>query len=147
MFLLLTAVQHERGPRKPKLHHQKESTGSHIPDQAAATVPPIKMTSAPMFPPPPGIKSSTEGTPHPLFLAHQPPPPGLLQILMSAEKCQVHLKKNFTSKNNLIVLLISLNSKSINICRYCFIITNYNRLLFYVGLRVLISKSVFISIS
>lgn len=47
------------------------------------------MTSAPIFPPPSGIKNSTESTPHPLFLAHQPPPPGLLQILMSAEKCQV----------------------------------------------------------
>jgi hypothetical protein len=29
-----------------------------------------------------------------MFLAHQPPPPGLLQILMSAEKCQVN---NITS--------------------------------------------------
>lgn len=49
------------------------------------------MSSTPMFPPPPGIKNTTENAPHPLFLAHQPPPPGLLQILMSAEKCQVSL--------------------------------------------------------
>ncbi|RZF35036.1 hypothetical protein LSTR_LSTR009628, partial [Laodelphax striatellus] len=91
------AVQHERGPRKPKMQQQthqphqqqqqqqKETAGQ---DQASA-VPPLKLTSSALFPPPPpGLKAASDAAPHPLFLAHQPPPPGLLQILMSAEKCQ-----------------------------------------------------------
>ncbi|KAG8301393.1 hypothetical protein J6590_054314 [Homalodisca vitripennis] len=78
-------VQHERGPRKPKLN--KEGMGGHQHghggEQSATS--PLKLPHPPLFPPP-ALKSPEP--PHPMFLPHQPPPPGLLQILMSAEKCQ-----------------------------------------------------------
>ncbi|XP_054258478.1 protein dissatisfaction-like [Macrosteles quadrilineatus] len=77
------AVQHERGPRKPKL--PKEG----LVGEQSVTSGPLKLPHPPMFPPPPSLKSPDVATPpHHMFLPHQPPPPGLLQILMSAEKCQ-----------------------------------------------------------
>ncbi|KAE8574001.1 dissatisfaction [Halyomorpha halys] len=66
------AVQHERGPRKPKLPKEPASPG-----ESAKAAP---------FTPPTPIKPSPEHAP--VFVPHQPPPPGLLHILMSAEKCQ-----------------------------------------------------------
>ncbi|EEB19899.1 Orphan nuclear receptor NR6A1, putative [Pediculus humanus corporis] len=131
------AVQHERGPRKPKHnitskennhhhhhhhHHPVLMHHSNPPLSNSAEQPSAKQPPPP--PPPPGIvfpqpinphmhylqspiKTSQELipasenfvpniTPIPsgppsaaaMFLAHQPPPPGLLQILMTAEKCQ-----------------------------------------------------------
>lgn len=112
---LLTAVQHERGPRKPKLQQNsssqmhpsvssglqhvasgdgKLSTSSgplHFPSSLFGHHPhPLKALS--LSGPP--ITSSTthlDVKQPPMFHPHQamPPPPGLLHILMSAEKYQV----------------------------------------------------------
>ncbi|XP_068085198.1 nuclear receptor subfamily 2 group E member 1 [Anabrus simplex] len=111
------AVQHERGPRKPK--HQHQLAGKELPHHphphphshpGGLLLPPgtggmpgvgsSEAAAAPsasklMFPPaphpvkPPSMEQSSAAPPPAMFLAHhQPPPPGLLHILMSAEKCQ-----------------------------------------------------------
>ncbi|GJQ82917.1 hypothetical protein Trydic_g5920 [Trypoxylus dichotomus] len=109
------AVQHERGPRKPKIqqgsgqvHHPPVSSAMqhlampdtklipsanmHFPPGIFAPSPHhLKTLSLPPPPPPvPGSPTShVEGLPPPLFHPQAlPPPPGLLHILMSAEKCQ-----------------------------------------------------------
>ncbi|KAJ8953757.1 hypothetical protein NQ318_015413 [Aromia moschata] len=122
----VSAVQHERGPRKPKLQpppssqmHQSPSLGhglQHMPSGDklptgsasfhfgtglfAPPHHPLKALTLP--PPPPPVSSSptshldTLSLPifHPPAL---PPPPGLLHILMSAEKCQYLLEELKTS--------------------------------------------------
>uniref|UniRef100_A0A8D8W1E9 Nuclear receptor subfamily 2 group E member 1 n=2 Tax=Cacopsylla melanoneura TaxID=428564 RepID=A0A8D8W1E9_9HEMI len=93
------AVQHERGPRKPKLHsHHSESSKLdpnhlHSPDlHPPSGISSVKIPPTLLYPPS-GLKSPPLPSHHhpSMFLAaHQPPPhPGLLQILMTAEKCQV----------------------------------------------------------
>ena len=119
--LMTAAVQHERGPRKPK-HHQHHGKDLHhhhhhhhhmgspsalggVPvlqapaDGASSATTKLLFPGAPLPPvKPSAIAAATNGehvaVPPPppataMFLAHQPTPPGLLQILMSAEKCQV----------------------------------------------------------
>ncbi|KAJ8917165.1 hypothetical protein NQ315_012657, partial [Exocentrus adspersus] len=123
------AVQHERGPRKPKLqppassqqlHHHSPPLGlPHLPPStlssgdgkmssvatssgafhfghsvfaaaAAASHHPLKALQLPP-PPPAGPQQHplVDGLPLPMFHPPAlPPPPGLLHILMSAEKCQ-----------------------------------------------------------
>ncbi|XP_025417566.1 nuclear receptor subfamily 2 group E member 1 isoform X2 [Sipha flava] len=126
------AVQHERGPRKPKLHHhhhhhhhhslkdtsqsvnhqrqpsQIQLNAEHMIQKSSSAYPkPSMETSLPPVPPPPSQQQQQQQPPPPpplppttllpptppqgpVFLGQQqpPPPPGLLQILMSAEKCQ-----------------------------------------------------------
>nr|XP_018897037.1 PREDICTED: nuclear receptor subfamily 2 group E member 1-like isoform X2 [Bemisia tabaci] len=87
-------VQHERGPRKPKLHHAlhvKDLSSNGPISQDHCNLGPVKIPAVgPIYPP--SMKSPAEApTPtHPIFFsAHQPSPSaGLLQILISAEKCQ-----------------------------------------------------------
>ncbi|XP_021917928.1 nuclear receptor subfamily 2 group E member 1 [Zootermopsis nevadensis] len=109
------AVQHERGPRKPK-HHQHHSKDLHHHHHhhhigSSAVLGGVPVLQAPadgtstklLFPgavapqaKPPAIGTASTGGEHAsvappasaMFLGHQPPPPGLLQLLMSAEKCQ-----------------------------------------------------------
>ncbi|KAL1139723.1 hypothetical protein AAG570_006701 [Ranatra chinensis] len=93
---LFAAVQHERGPRKPKL--QKEGTvggslgrsgGIGSGGQEASALPPLHHHPFAPPAPPPTTHPHSPPTPPPIFLHHhQPPPLGLLQVLMSAEKCQ-----------------------------------------------------------
>jgi hypothetical protein len=119
---MTAAVQHERGPRKPK-HHQHHGKDLHhhhhhhhhmgspaalggVPvlqataDGASSATTKLLFPGAPLPPvKPSAITAATNGGEHvavpppppatAMFLAHQPTPPGLLQILMSAEKCQV----------------------------------------------------------
>ncbi|CAH1970674.1 unnamed protein product, partial [Acanthoscelides obtectus] len=110
------AVQHERGPRKPKLQPSSTSTSSeskllashhhhHLHHQGQPPAhpfphfggifapPPLKALGLP--PPPPSLGGSPprmdNGLPLPPMFSppHPPaPPPGLLHVLMSAEKCQ-----------------------------------------------------------
>ncbi|XP_030746012.1 nuclear receptor subfamily 2 group E member 1 [Sitophilus oryzae] len=122
------AVQHERGPRKPKLqqlthnngqqHQPSNSHSSHtvqlpLPEGASSKIAPstagsFQFAPAGLFvpqhhplkvltlPPPPPVGSPPNGhiepngtVAPPLFHhPHLPPPPGLLHVLMSAEKCQ-----------------------------------------------------------
>ncbi|XP_072395297.1 protein dissatisfaction [Diabrotica undecimpunctata] len=122
------AVQHERGPRKPKIQHapstqiHRSSTISHSLQHltghnepkhslsSAASGPTIPtgfhftpsglfnphhpMKSLTIPPPPPPVSSPTLDAVTALHLPPMfhhpamPPPPGLLHILMSAEKCQ-----------------------------------------------------------
>ncbi|XP_050534131.1 protein dissatisfaction-like [Daktulosphaira vitifoliae] len=124
------AVQHERGPRKPKLHHhhhhhhhlqslkensqsggnqrniptiqlsneqnimQKTSIGYPKPSPIEASLLPVPSQHqhpppTPLPPPPPTMLPTTPPQSGHVFVGQQPPPPpGLLQILMSAEKCQ-----------------------------------------------------------
>ncbi|XP_026679212.1 nuclear receptor subfamily 2 group E member 1-like [Diaphorina citri] len=103
------AVQHERGPRKPKIHnahHQDSKLEPHNPHHSPDLLPPNGISSVKIPPtvlyPPSGLKSPPPPSHHhpSMFLAtHQPPPhPGLLQILMSAEKCQPpHINVTFNS--------------------------------------------------
>ncbi|BES87932.1 HOLI [Nesidiocoris tenuis] len=101
------AVQHERGPRKPKPPKDGDSptrVGGRLGESDASSLsgqPPQPSLKLPMsagayqtspgaigqlqhsMKHPPDVMSS-----QPMFVQHQPPPPGLLQILMSAEKCQ-----------------------------------------------------------
>ncbi|XP_026315451.1 photoreceptor-specific nuclear receptor [Hyposmocoma kahamanoa] len=109
------AVQHERGPRKPKLQH---GLGG-LPPPSLATHKPHALKLSPPSPYPPlpqpfsfqfSISGMTDSAPlsttssagssgagaagavSPLPLVHEsflaPPPPGLLHILMSSDKCQ-----------------------------------------------------------
>lgn len=146
-----TAVQHERGPRKPKVHqshaslHHGHPPSSHsIPvsdsklsppgnhamhhhQHAAAAAaaaglhfpffsPPHPLKGMTLPPPPQQLSSvpPTSGSPPgssaldslgpngppPMFHPQaMPPPPGLLQILMSAEKCQVSHFRNLEKVN------------------------------------------------
>nr|CAI5830920.1 unnamed protein product [Callosobruchus analis] len=109
------AVQHERGPRKPKLqpsgsgtsaeskllashhhhlHHQGQPPAHPFPHFGGLFAPPpLKALGLP--PPPPSLSGSPprmdNGLPLPPMFSPPhppPPPPGLLHILMSAEKCQ-----------------------------------------------------------
>ncbi|XP_050436472.1 protein dissatisfaction [Adelges cooleyi] len=123
------AVQHERGPRKPKLHHhhhhhhhhqslkegmqpagnqrtvnQIQLNAEHMIQKTTAVgypkpspmetplppVPPQHQHPPPLPPPPPPTMLPPTPPQGHVFLGQQqpPPPPGLLQILMSAEKCQ-----------------------------------------------------------
>ncbi|XP_065156824.1 protein dissatisfaction [Atheta coriaria] len=109
------AVQHERGPRKPKLHnnpaHMHHSgVGAGIPPLPGDKMQPASLHFASgLFGPahphplkafalPPGAAAIAAAAsspsqhldiPPPLFHPHQAfPPPPLLNILMSAEKCQ-----------------------------------------------------------
>lgn len=111
-----TAVQHERGPRKPKLHpgslmHQGMSHHQqHVQPKESLKMSPaghskfqLQVSPTSMFTPlkPLSLGGSSAGSappasplpggpiepPPPFF--QPPPPPGLLHILMSAEKCQV----------------------------------------------------------
>lgn len=110
---VLSAVQHERGPRKPKIHQPPPIHISppgalhHIPQDNKLSPPAPGGLHFPLFgpphhlkvlppPPQPGSPGSgpsgaqLEPLPPPMFHPQAlPPPPGLLQILMSAEKCQV----------------------------------------------------------
>ncbi|XP_022904451.1 protein dissatisfaction isoform X1 [Onthophagus taurus] len=115
------AVQHERGPRKPKIqqnpsgqlqsHHTPTTSGIHltmadtklIPSNIhfppALFVPPHHLKALNLPAPPPSVSSSSPTShlelPPPLFHPQAlPPPPGLLHILMSAEKCQEILWNN-----------------------------------------------------
>lgn len=130
------AVQHERGPRKPKL---QQSSGNQLhhsaplqhpfqhngPPGADTKLPPagafhfnpglfapphhplkgLVLPPPPPQPPvssPPGVDAAiaTSGFSLPVFHhAALPPPPGLLHILMSAEKCQVIPTNNDPKKN------------------------------------------------
>lgn len=68
------------------------NTNIHFPPSIFA--PPHHLKTLSLPPPPPPVSSSPtshiEGLPPPLFHPQAlPPPPGLLHILMSAEKCQV----------------------------------------------------------
>lgn len=134
ILLFITAVQHERGPRKPKLHHhhhhhhhhplkdspqpinhqrqpsQIQLSTEHMIQKSSSAYPkpPMDTPLPPVPPPPPSQQHQQQQPPPPpppptatllpptppqgpVFLGQQqpPPPPGLLQILMSAEKCQV----------------------------------------------------------
>ncbi|XP_059489527.1 protein dissatisfaction-like [Neocloeon triangulifer] len=107
------AVQHERGPRKPKNKGDPSATGtllSPIPE-SNSKMPTLMFPSHPPPPPPPvslgGHLTSLQppskpeatlsmpspetgyaGAATPIFM---PQPPGLLQILVSAEKCQEYI--------------------------------------------------------
>lgn len=137
LFFNFAAVQHERGPRKPKLqpptssqshHHHSPPLGHpglpHLPPSSMAgggdgklasvssgafhfshgvfsTTAPHHPLKALQLPPPPSAISNPQ-THHldtlPLPIFHPPalpPPPGLLHILMSAEKCQVSTENCF----------------------------------------------------
>lgn len=119
---MTAAVQHERGPRKPK-HHQHHAKDLHHHHHhhhigSSAVLGGVPVLQAPadgtstklLFPgavapqaKPPAIGTASTGGEHAsvappasaMFLGHQPPPPGLLQLLMSAEKCQVKPPRNF----------------------------------------------------
>ncbi|KAF6208428.1 hypothetical protein GE061_016884 [Apolygus lucorum] len=81
------AVQHERGPRKPKPPKEGDSPTRRVAEDSSQP-PPLKLPTA-FQPPIQHMKPSPEQhIQQPMFVPHQPPPPGLLQILMSAEKCQ-----------------------------------------------------------
>ncbi|KAK4881257.1 hypothetical protein RN001_004576 [Aquatica leii] len=102
------AVQHERGPRKPKMQQNSHSqmpssTGlTHIPSSVKLSSASATLNFPGIFAPPqppktlslpsPSVSSSgshVDSLPPPMFHPPPlPPPPGLLQILMSAEKCQ-----------------------------------------------------------
>ncbi|KAI4459168.1 nuclear hormone receptor [Holotrichia oblita] len=119
--IFISAVQHERGPRKPKVQQNTNPQMQHPPVSSA--IQHLAMTDAKMIPntnihfppgifapsphhlktltlppPPPPVPNSptqhVEGLPPPLFHPQAlPPPPGLLHILMSAEKCQNVVKR------------------------------------------------------
>lgn len=121
----ISAVQHERGPRKPKLqqqtsnqlHHSPPMPLPHLPSSVdklpsvsngsfhfnpGLFVPPHHSLKTLSFPPPPPVGSPPShlesGNPLHLPIFHHtglPPPPGLLHILMSAEKCQVRVDNLF----------------------------------------------------
>lgn len=140
LFYCYTAVQHERGPRKPKLHHhhhhhhhnpikdspqpvnhqqqpgQIQLSTEHMIQKTSVypkmetPLPPVPPPSSQqqqqhqqhlLPPPPPTLLPPTPPQGPPVFLGQQqpPPPPGLLQILMSAEKCQVTKKKSIFKLN------------------------------------------------
>ncbi|XP_024086139.1 nuclear receptor subfamily 2 group E member 1-like [Cimex lectularius] len=85
------AVQHERGPRKPKQSKDGESpvrqvSGNNGVCLESSQHSPLKLTSPAYQQAPMQQADSPERRPQPLFVSHQPP--GLLQLLMSAEKCQ-----------------------------------------------------------
>ncbi|XP_018318475.1 nuclear receptor subfamily 2 group E member 1 [Agrilus planipennis] len=106
------AVQHERGPRKPKIHTNSHGQPQMTPSPTSSGISSlvndhkVTMASSFHFPPslfgtPPNPKAlglptsitnprlSVDTMPPPIFHPQAlPPPPGLLQILMSAEKCQ-----------------------------------------------------------
>nr|CAD7402948.1 unnamed protein product [Timema cristinae] len=94
------SVQHERGPRKPK-HGPLLGGGKDSHHPHGLLLPPPHGDNTLVFPgpgvkpPPPSLDQQPPPPPPPhphMFLAasshHPPPPPGLLQLLMSAEKCQ-----------------------------------------------------------
>ena len=112
--LNFVAVQHERGPRKPKLQPSSNpqmqpssvahslqqhmpvgdklpssSTSLHFPPGLFGPPRPLKALTLPP-PPVPSPTSHIDALPPSMFHPPAlPPPPGLLHILMSAEKCQV----------------------------------------------------------
>lgn len=109
-FCVFAAVQHERGPRKPKNKGDPSSGGGML-SSVGEKMSPLMLTSHPPPPPPPpslgghlpvlSMPAKPEPTlslpsPDTAFSAtspiFMPQPPGLLQILVSAEKCQVSLK-------------------------------------------------------
>lgn len=120
-------MQHERGPRKPKLQassnqQMQPSSVGHSLQQHMTTVGdklPTSSSSLHFAPsifgpprplkaltlPPPPVPSPTHIDALPPSMFHPPtlpPPPGLLHILMSAEKCQVCAPLTITPKSNLI---------------------------------------------
>ncbi|XP_068910730.1 protein dissatisfaction isoform X2 [Tenebrio molitor] len=113
------AVQHERGPRKPKLQPSSNpqmqpspvghglqqhmpvgdnklptsSSSLHFPPGLFGPPRPLKALTLPP-PPVPSPTSHIDALPPSMFHPPAlPPPPGLLHILMSAEKCQVSYKE------------------------------------------------------
>jgi hypothetical protein len=106
--LCVSAVQHERGPRKPKNKGDHGAGGNLLSPSSdvSSKLPPLMLSAHPPPPPPPpslgghlpvmpmpskpepslSLPSPDFGATAPLFM---PQPPGLLQILVSAEKCQV----------------------------------------------------------
>ncbi|KAH0820026.1 hypothetical protein GEV33_002765 [Tenebrio molitor] len=115
---IISAVQHERGPRKPKLQPSSNpqmqpspvghglqqhmpvgdnklptsSSSLHFPPGLFGPPRPLKALTLPP-PPVPSPTSHIDALPPSMFHPPAlPPPPGLLHILMSAEKCQVSYK-------------------------------------------------------
>lgn len=109
-------MQHERGPRKPKLQqsaggnqlhtgsmppglqhmsiteNKVSASGNSLPFPSSLFGPPhhFKTLSLPAPPPVSSPNAHLETIQPPMFHPPTlPPPPGLLHILMSAEKCQV----------------------------------------------------------